>query len=88
MVVMDKISKAFHFIPFKSTYKTSEIEKIFTKEIFKLHGFPKEIVLDRDAKFTSNFFERIVSGFGYLVEFQYILSSSNKWPNKKHESSD
>ena len=55
MVVVDKLTKAAHFIPVKSTHKTDDIAKIFMKEIFKLHGLPKAIVSNRDVKFTSNF---------------------------------
>ena len=63
MVVVDKLTKASHFIPVKSTYKTDAIAKIFMKDIFRLHGFPKEIVSDRDTKFTSNFCKGL---FAYL----------------------
>ena len=44
MVVVDKLTKAAHFISVKSTHNNDDIAKIFMKEIFKLHGFPKEIV--------------------------------------------
>ena len=54
---MDKLTKASHFIPVKNTYKVDSIAKIFMKEIFKLHGLPKEIISDRDVKFTSNFWK-------------------------------
>ena len=57
MVVVEKLTKAAHFIPVKSTHKTDDIAKIFMKDIFKLHGFPKAIVSDRDVKFTSNFWK-------------------------------
>ena len=49
MVVVDKLTKAAHFIPLKSMHKTDDIENIFMREIFKLHGFPKAIVSDRDV---------------------------------------
>ena len=55
MVVVDKLTKAAHFISVKSMHKTDGIVKIFMKDIFKLHGLPKAIVSDRDVKFTSNF---------------------------------
>ena len=42
MVVLDKLIKATHFIPVKSTHKTDDIAKIFMKEIFKLHGFLRQ----------------------------------------------
>ena len=54
-VVVEKLSKATHFIPVKSTYKEVCIANIFLKEIFRLHGIPKEIILDRDTNFTKNF---------------------------------
>ena len=41
-VVIDKLSKGTHFIPVKSTYKEVNIMDIFLKEIFRLHGIPKE----------------------------------------------
>ena len=42
-VVVDKFSKLAHFIPVKLTYKEVHIVDIFLKEIFRLHGIPKEI---------------------------------------------
>ena len=64
MVVVDKMTKATHFIRVKSTHKTDDIVKIFMKDIFRLHGLPKAIVYDRDPKFTSNFWKRL---FAYLA---------------------
>ena len=55
MVVVEKLKKESHFIPFKSTYKADSIAKLFMKEIFRLHGLPKAIISERDTKFTSNF---------------------------------
>ena len=55
MVVVDKLSKAAHFIPTKSTYKVVNMVDIFMKEIFRSHGIPKIIITDCDAKFTSIF---------------------------------
>jgi transposase InsO family protein len=33
------------------------------KEIFRLHGMPKEIISDRDTKFTSNFWKYLFDSF-------------------------
>jgi hypothetical protein len=63
MVVVDKMSKVAHFIPFKSTCKAIDISRIFMKEIFRLHGMPKEITSDRDTKFTSSFWKSLFVGF-------------------------
>jgi hypothetical protein len=61
MVVVDKLSKSAHFIPIKSTCKVIDIANIFMKEIFRLHGMPKEIMSDRDTKFTSNFWKSLMA---------------------------
>ena len=62
MVLVDKLCKDCHFIPIKSTYKLVKIAYIFMKEIFKLHGVPKLIFSDRDAKFTGNFWKALFKG--------------------------
>ena len=69
MVVVDKLTKAAHFIPVKSTYETGDIAKIFMKEIFKLHGLPKAIVSDRDVKFTSKFWKGLFAGLRTKLNF-------------------
>jgi hypothetical protein len=62
MVVEDKLSKSTNFIPVKLTCKAIEIANVFMKEIFRLHGMPKEIMSDRDTKFTSNFWKSLMVG--------------------------
>jgi hypothetical protein len=54
MVVVDKLTKAAHFIPLKTTQKAADVVDIFLKEVARLHEIPKTIVFDRDPKFTSN----------------------------------
>ena len=41
----------------KKTGSTRQIAETFCKNIYKLHGFPKMIINDRDVKFTSNFWK-------------------------------
>ena len=65
MFVVEKLTKETHFIPVKSTYKTDAIAKIFMKEIFRLHGFPKAIVSDKDVKFISNFWKGLFAYLGH-----------------------
>jgi transposase InsO family protein len=69
MVVVDKITKASHFISVNSTHKATTIVEIYMREIVKLHGVPKTIVSDRDSSFTSNFWKGIFKGFGTNLNF-------------------
>ena len=55
MVVVDRLKKLAHFILVNSTYSVNDVAQVFMREIVRLHGVPKKIVLDRDAKFTSRF---------------------------------
>jgi len=69
MMVVDKLTKATHFIPVKLTHKVANIADIYMKEIARLHGVPKEIVFDRDPKFTPNFWKGLFKGFGTNLNF-------------------
>lgn len=69
MVVVDKFSNAYHFIPIKSMDKVGDIETISMKEIFLLHGIPKEIVLDKNSKFTSKFRKGLFKDLGNQLHF-------------------
>jgi hypothetical protein len=69
MVVVEKMSKATHFIPVKSTHKAVNIAEIFMREIFRLHGIPKTIISDRDTKFTSKFWKALFEGLGTQLNF-------------------
>ena len=64
MVVVDKFTKAAHFVPVKTTHKATNIAEIYMREIARLHGIPKAIVSDRDSKFTSNFWRGLFKEFG------------------------
>jgi hypothetical protein len=63
-VVVDKLTKTTHFIHVKTTHKETNIVEIYMKEVAKLHGVLKAIVLDIYPKFTSNFWKGLFKGFG------------------------
>jgi hypothetical protein len=63
-VVVDRLTKSTHFIPMKTTNSASELVPLYMKEVIRLHGVPKSIVLDRDSKFVSKFWESLHSALG------------------------
>jgi hypothetical protein len=69
MVVVDKLTKATHFIPLKTTHREIDVVNIFLKEVARLHGIPKTIVSNRDLKFTLNFWKGLFNGFGTNLNF-------------------
>jgi hypothetical protein len=69
MVVVENITMVPHFITVKVTHKSTNIVEIYMREIVRLHGVPKEIVSNRDPKFTSNFWRGLFKGFGTNLNF-------------------
>jgi hypothetical protein len=54
-VVVDRLIKAAHFIPVKTTYNSAVLAELYMARIVCLHGVPKKIVSDRGTQFTSHF---------------------------------
>ena len=77
MVVVDKLTKASHFIPINSMYKADSIAKMFMRDIFRLHGFPKEIISDQGTKFYSNFWKSLFVDLGTKLNFSISYYPQN-----------
>jgi hypothetical protein len=69
MVVVDKLTKATHFISMKTTHKAYNVVDIYMREITCLHCIPKTIVSDKDPKFTSNFWRGLFKGLKMIQNF-------------------
>jgi len=63
-VVIDKLTKSAHFIPFHITNSVPKLAEIYIRDIARLHGVPVSIVSDRDSRFTSKFWKCLQSALG------------------------
>ena len=55
MVVIDRVSKMAHFVPTQDTATAQEVGRLYFDKVVKHHGLQKNIISDRDPKFTSRF---------------------------------
>jgi hypothetical protein len=58
-VVVDRLTKAAHFLPVKTTYNSAVLAELYMSWIVCLHGVSKKIVSDRGTQFTSHFFAAV-----------------------------
>lgn len=54
-VVVDRLTKYANFHAISLKFKAPQVTDLLFREIFKLHGLPKNIVSDRDSRFSSLF---------------------------------
>ena len=80
-VVVDRLTKYAHFMGIKKIDSAKQIAEVLFKNIYKLHGFPKIIISDKDAKFTSNFWKELCKQIGITLKHELNLSSPNRWTN-------
>ena len=58
-VVVDQLTKYAHFFAIPTEYRASQVAELFFREIFRLHGLPKNIVSDKDNRFMSAFWQEL-----------------------------
>jgi len=52
-VVIDRLTKRTHFLPFHIVNPVPKLAEMYVRDIIRLHGVLASIVSDRDACFTS-----------------------------------
>ena len=55
LMIVDKLTKSAHFILVRDTYDVTNVARMFVSEVILFHGLAKNIISDRDSRFTSRF---------------------------------
>ena len=69
LVVIDRLTKMCHLIPFKGLPSAIDTAQAFVDNIFRLHGLPSTVISDRGTQFTSKFFQALCSALGISLKF-------------------
>ncbi|KAK1424321.1 hypothetical protein QVD17_19648 [Tagetes erecta] len=70
--VVDRLTKSAHFLPIRESYTSEMMADVYLNEIVARHGVPISIVSDRDARFTSHFWQ----GFQEQMGTKLLLSTA------------
>ncbi|GJU13029.1 putative reverse transcriptase domain-containing protein [Tanacetum coccineum] len=63
-VIVDRLTKSAHFLPTRDDYKMERLARLYLNEIVARHGVPISIILDRDSRFTSRFWQSMQEALG------------------------
>ena len=58
-VVVDRLTKMAHFVPYNKIVTGEEIARLFIDNVYKYHGLPDDIISDRGTQFTSKFWQSL-----------------------------
>lgn len=64
ITIVDRFSKAVHFIPLPKLPSATETAHLLILQVFRLHGIPSDIVSDRGPQFTSQVWKAFCQSFG------------------------
>jgi len=69
LVVIDKLIKYCHLIVLSYPYTASSVVERFLDTVYKLHGLPSKIIIDRDPLFTSTFWKDLMQRLGVQLNY-------------------
>ncbi|KAI3808009.1 hypothetical protein L1987_23949 [Smallanthus sonchifolius] len=67
-VIIDRLTKSAHFLPIREDYRVEKLARIYIDEIVSRHGVPLNIISDRDARFTSRFWQSLQKALGTRLD--------------------
>lgn len=68
LVIVDKLTKYCHLVPFSHTYTASKVSNAVIDNVVKLHGIPSAIICDRDSVNMSSFWKELFSAMGTKIK--------------------
>nr|GEZ79829.1 putative reverse transcriptase domain-containing protein [Tanacetum cinerariifolium] len=63
-----RLIKSAHFLATREDYSMGKLARLYIDEIVALHGVPVSIILDRDGRFTSRFWQTLQKTLGTRLD--------------------
>ncbi|GAA0145698.1 hypothetical protein LIER_05834 [Lithospermum erythrorhizon] len=79
-MILDRLSKAAHFLPIKSTDGPERLAKIYVDQIVRLHGVPVSIISDRDARWAIREDDPDFGGYASSACFAFLRELDDELP--------
>ena len=80
LVVVDRLTKYAHFIPWKEKGNAKNLAKVILKEIIANHGIPQSIISDKDKLFTSKFWNTWTRQLGTKIK---LSTAYHLWTDRQ-----
>jgi len=64
LIVIDRLTKMAHFLPCTKEMNPGQFLELFMREIFRIHGLPKDIITARGSIFTSDLWRETTKQLG------------------------
>jgi hypothetical protein len=69
LVICDRVSKMVHYVATNKTATAKQIAEAIINNVVRLHGVPRQIISDRDPRFTAEFHHTFTSTLGITCGF-------------------
>ena len=68
-IIVDRLTKSAHFIPFQVSQSTEVLADKYIREIVRLHDVLTTITSDRDSRFRSHYWQSLMDCLGTKLKF-------------------
>ncbi|GJT09976.1 putative reverse transcriptase domain-containing protein [Tanacetum coccineum] len=65
---VDRLTKSAYFLAIREDYSMEKLARLYIDEIVARHGVPVSIILDRDGRFTSRFWQTLQKALGTRLD--------------------
>jgi hypothetical protein len=66
LVIIDRLTKIRHYVPYYMTDNAEDVSRIFIREIYRLYGALVSVISDRDIRFINEFLSRFMDNHRLL----------------------